>query len=76
MAEIQGILKDKINGTWKLGHVEWDEEVKKWRNRKPINMPRVLVEVEVLGNEHMAIIEDKNLERFQDGALQLIQELR
>ena len=36
LAEVQGIIKDKINGTWKLGHVEWDEEVKKWKSRKQV----------------------------------------
>ena len=55
MSEIHGITEDKVNGTWKLGHVEWDADVKRWRNRKPMNMPRVMVEVEVLGEEHMAI---------------------
>ena len=59
MSEVQGVVRDKVNGTWKLGHVEWDEQVKRWRNRKPMNMPKVMVEVEVLGEEHMAINQGK-----------------
>ena len=41
--------------------MEWDEESRRWKSRKPMNMPKVMVKVEVLGEEHMAINKGRKL---------------
>ena len=59
ISDIKGLVRDKGNKTWKLEHIEWDEEARKWKSRKPMDMPKVMVKVEVLGEEHVAINEGR-----------------